>query len=80
MGNAPTEVHREFKGKCREIQKIDGEVKKWIEVFRREVIKHTERFKEIPMISISVCKGQFYATKMSLVDLRIFIIIYIIRS
>ncbi len=36
-----TEVHREFKGKCREIQKIDGEVKKLIEAFRREVIKHT---------------------------------------
>ncbi|HEB30498.1 MAG TPA: hypothetical protein ENI15_06440 [Spirochaetes bacterium] len=36
-----TEIHREFKGKFREIQKIDGEVKKLINAFRREVIKHT---------------------------------------
>lgn len=36
-----TEIHREFKGKFREIQKIEGEMKKWINAFRREVIKHT---------------------------------------
>jgi len=41
-----TEVHRAFKRKFREIQKIDGEIKKLVNVFKREAIEHTRSLRK----------------------------------
>jgi len=40
------ETYNQFKSKCKEVQKLESDLKKWLDIFRKDVIKNTRKLRK----------------------------------